>query len=52
MWVFIDLQDTTSSNSSDQIFFPQSNKYNQSWTSYSKSKGNECLLCEYFSASI
>lgn len=30
--------DTTSSNSSDQIFFPQSNKYNQSWTSYSKSK--------------
>lgn len=32
--------DTTSSNNSDQFFFPQSNKYNQTWTSYSKSKDN------------
>ena len=30
-----DLQDTTASNSSDI-----SNKYNRTWTSYSKSKGD------------
>ena len=38
--LMVDLQDTTASNSSDISNY----KYNSTWTSYSKSKGDRWLI--------